>query len=151
MTPHPEDRMNDDLFRPTITAAPVAAGDPPWRPSSIVYPAFFGGPLAVAVLGVLNARRLSLGVNQQLAVAAAGLAAVAARLAMTALLGQTQARILGTVFGLLVWGVVSMTQKKAFRAYEYGNGEPASLFGPGLAAVIGCGLLENILIAVVVD
>ncbi|MFC7247572.1 hypothetical protein ACFQO7_34350 [Catellatospora aurea] len=143
--------MNDDLFRPTITAAPVAAGDPPWRPSSIVYPAFLGGPLAVAVLGVLNARRLSLGVNQQLAVAAAGLAAVAARLALTALLGQTQARILGTVFGLLVWGVVSMTQKKAFRAYEYGNGEPASLIGAGLAAVIGCGLLENILIAVVVD
>lgn len=143
--------MNDDLFQPTIGSRPVLAV-PPWRPSSIVYPAFFGGPLAVTVLGVLNARRLALGRNQQLAVAAAGLAAVVARLVVTGLLGgQTGGRVLGTLFGLAVWGVVAATQKKAFRAFEYGDREPASLFGPGLAAVIGCGLLENILIAVVVD
>ncbi|WP_155371544.1 hypothetical protein [Catellatospora vulcania] len=143
--------MNDDLFQPTIGARPVVT-ERPWRPSSLVYPAFFGGPLAVTMLGVLNARRLSLGRNQQLILAGAGLAAILARLAVTGLLGgQVGARTLGTLFGLAVWGLIAATQKKAFRAYQYGDGEPASLFGPGLAAVIGCGLLENLLIAVVVD
>ncbi|GAA2385719.1 hypothetical protein Cme02nite_72660 [Catellatospora methionotrophica] len=142
--------MNDDLFQPTIGARPVL-GTPPWRPSSIVYPAFFGGALAVTILGVLNARRLSLGRNQQLAVAAAGLAATAVRLAVTVYFGTGVGRPVGVILALAVWGLVTMTQKQAFRAYEYGDGEPASLLWPGLAAAIGCGLLENILIAVVVD
>lgn len=143
--------MNDDLFRPTITA-PAEIVVPPWRPDSIIYPAFFGGPLAATVLGLVNARRLMLGSRQLLAVAAAGVACVVARLVLTGLLdGQVAARVLAGLAGIAVWGVITATQKKTFRVYEYGDGQPASLLGPGIAAAVGCGLAENILIAVVVN
>ena len=42
--------MQDELFNPTIRARDTA-GKPPWRPDSIFYPAFFGGPIAAATLG----------------------------------------------------------------------------------------------------
>lgn len=143
--------MNDDLFRPTITARTEIVV-PPWRPDSIIYPAFFGGPLAATVLGLLNARRLALGRKQLLTVAAVGVTCIVARLVVTGLLdGQVAARVLGGLAGIAVWAVITATQKKTFRAYEYGDGEPASLVGPGIAAAVGCGLIENILIAVVVN
>jgi hypothetical protein len=41
-------------------------------------------------------------------------------------------------------------QRKPFRAYTFRDAEPASLTGPGIAAAIGGGLLEIILILVLV-
>lgn len=143
--------MNDDLFQPTIGAKPVVA-TPPWRPDSIVYPAFFGGPLAATVLGLINGRRLALGNRQLLAVLAAGVAAIIGRIVATDLLsGQVGTRILGAAAGLVAWGAVAATQKRAFRAYALGGREPAGLIGPGFAAAIGCGLLEILVITLVVS
>ncbi|NUT35859.1 MAG: hypothetical protein HOV79_22620 [Hamadaea sp.] len=140
--------MNDDLFRPTIAARPTAVGEPPWRPDSIIYPAIFGGPLAATVLGTLNARRLGLGRNVQLAVIAVGLACIVARVVATSsVTGLAGGRILGSIAGAVVWGMVILTQKKAFRAYQYGGGEPSSLVGPGIGAALGCGIVEAVLIA----
>lgn len=142
--------MTDDLFRPTIEAQPVPA-ERPWRPGSIVYPAFFGGPLAAAVLGILNGRRLALGRTALLAIAAAGAASIVGRLVLTAALHPDRVgRLLGSVAGLLVWMVVLAAQKRPFRAYELRDGEPANLVRPGLAAAIGCGLLEITVLVLVV-
>ena len=98
--------MPDELFTPTIRERPVG-GKAPWRPQSILYPAFFGGPLAAATLGVLNGRRLALPIGQVLTIGAAGLAGFAARIAITAPLEENSSvRLTGTITGVLVWLVV---------------------------------------------
>lgn len=142
--------MHDELFSPTIRDRPPP-GKPPWRPESIVYPAFFGGPIAGAVLGVLNGRRLALPTGQLLAVAGAGLAGFAARLAVGAFAdGDSGVRLSGTVAGLLVWLAVLALQRRPFRLAVLRGVDPANLIGPGLAAAVGCGLLEAALILVLV-
>ncbi|MBE1487091.1 hypothetical protein [Plantactinospora soyae] len=142
--------MQDELFRPTIQERPTP-GKPPWRPESILYPAFFGGPLAAATLGVLNGQRLGLSGRHLLTIGAAGLVGFGARLAISgATDGNSVVRLAGTVTGVLVWLVVLSFQRAPFRAYSYSGGEPASLVGPGLAAAIGFGVLEAVLILVLV-
>jgi hypothetical protein len=137
--------MEDELFRATIEDRSRSA-KPPWRPDSILYPAFFGGPVAAAVLGLINGRRLALPRLQLAAIAGAAVVAFAARLVVTASLdGGSGARLAGTGTGILVWLVVMAVQRRPFRAYSF-DGEPSSLVGPGFAAAIGCGLLEAIVI-----
>ncbi len=134
--------MHDELFRPTIHDRPPP-GRPPWRPESIIYPAFFGGPLAAATLGVLNGRRLGLRTGPLLAIAGAGLAAIVARLVVTGLIdGNSGARLAGSVSGIVVWLVILAFQRRPFRGFGFSGAEPDSLIGPGFAAAIGCGLLE---------
>lgn len=138
--------MQDELFRPTIHERPPP-GRPPWRPESILYPGFFGGPLAAATLGVLNGRRLGLRAGPLAAIAAAGVAAFAGRVVAAGLTeGNSGARLGGAVGGILVWLLVLAFQRRPFRAHVYGGGEPARMIGPGFAAAIGCGLLEAIVI-----
>lgn len=142
--------MQDELFSPTIREQP-APGKPPWRPESILYPAFFGGPLAAATLGVFNGGRLGLPGRHLLAIAGAGLAGFGARLALSAAIdGNAGVRLAGAAAGALVWLVVLALQRKPFRAYTFRGGEPASLVGPGLAAFLVGGVLEAILILVLV-
>jgi len=139
--------MTDDLFTPTIRT-PTAPATPPWRPESIVYPAFFGGALAATVLGAINAHRLSLGRGPVLAIVAAGLVLFAGRVAFAATIGGNTGRIGGIVAGLLTWGVVNAVQRKPFRAYLQNDWQPASLVGPGILAAIGSLIVEVIVIAV---
>jgi hypothetical protein len=142
--------MQDELFSPTIREQP-APGKPPWRPESILYPAFFGGPMAAAALGVLNGGRLALPGRHLAAIGAAGLAGFGARLAIAAAVdGNAPVRFGAMIAGILVSLVVLAFQRKPFRAYTYGGGEPASLVGPGIAAAVGFGVLEAVLILVLV-
>ncbi|MBM0225359.1 MULTISPECIES: hypothetical protein [Micromonospora] len=142
--------MADDLFTPTITPAAYAEGRPPWRPGSLVYPAVFGGALAATVLALVNARRLRLPVGAVLAIVGTGLAALVARLAITVVLldGHTSgpARLVGALSGVLVWSVANLTQKGRFRTYEMRGGQAASLVLPGIAAALGLGIVEAVLI-----
>jgi hypothetical protein len=140
--------VTDDLFTPTVRDS-QAPTEKPWNPDSIVYAAFFGGPLAGAVLGILNGRKLLLSRSHLLLIALAGVVAIAGRLVFTAWQGHAAARIGGAMAGVLVWLVVNALQRKAFRAAIHNGLEPASLVGPGIAAAIGCGLIEVILIVAV--
>lgn len=137
--------MRDELFKPTIRGR-GNAGPPPWRPDSIFYPAFFGGPIAAATLGLLNGRRLGLARGPLLAIAAAGVACFAVRVAVSTVIDDSSLRLAGSVTGLLVALVVAAVERKPFRAFAYRGGKPASLVGPGILAVLGCGLLEAVLI-----
>ncbi|GLI01906.1 hypothetical protein [Phytohabitans aurantiacus] len=142
--------MQDELFNPTIREQP-APGKPPWRPESILYPAFFGGPLAAAALGLLNGGRLALPAPHLVAIGAAGLVGFGARLAIAASVeGNAPVRYGAVIAGILVSLVVLAFQRKPFRAYTYRGGEPASLVAPGIGAAIGFGVLEAILILVLV-
>jgi hypothetical protein len=143
----------DDLFTPTITPAAYAADRrPPWRPGSLLYPAVFGGALAVTVLALVNARRLRLPTGPTLAIAGTGLAAVVARAALTVTLldGHVSGpgRLVAALSGVAVWAVANLTQKGRFRSWEMRGGTPAPLVLPGIAAALGLGLVEAIPLAV---
>lgn len=141
--------VSDELFTPTIKARPVPT-KPPWRPESIVYPAFFGGPLAATVLGLINGRRLLLGSAQLWLIAATGLACFAGRLAAAmAWDSNSVGRLGGSIAGIAVWAVVNFLQRRPMRLFLHNDGEPASLIGPGIAAAIGCGLIEVLIIVAV--
>ena len=138
--------MNDELFSPTIRdQAPPAKRT--WRPESIVYPAFFVGPLAAATLGVLNGRRLALPTRHLLAIAGAGVAGFGARVAVSSFVESgSGVRLAGTICGLLVWLAVLALQRRAFRVAVLRGVEPKSLILPGFLAAIGLGLIEGVLI-----
>jgi hypothetical protein len=138
--------MSDELFRPTVRDRP-APGPAPWRPDSILYPAFFGGALAAATLGLLNGRRLGLRAGAQVTVAGAGLVAIVLRVVVLHLLGDASSfRLLVPLAGIPVWLVVLAVQRRPFRAFTFGSGEPSRLTGPGLLAAIGCGLAETLIV-----
>ncbi|WBB64860.1 hypothetical protein [Micromonospora sp. WMMD812] len=146
--------MPDDLLTPTIAPADYQLKRKPWRPQSLLVPAILGGPTAVTVLALLNAGRLGLSRRATLTVLGAGLAALAARVAVTAtLLPEATfgpARLIGSLAGALAWVAVSVTQKTRYRAYEWRGGEPAALLLPGLAAILLLGLVDGLLIRLVV-
>lgn len=142
--------VTDDLISPTIDSG-YGVVDRPWRPTSILYPAFFGGPLAAAVLGLMNARRLALGRTVLLGVAAAGVGAVLARFVLTAALHEHGlAPILGGLTGVAVWSAVVATQRRPFQVHERRDGETASLVWPGIVAAVGGGLLEAVVLGLAV-
>jgi hypothetical protein len=144
--------VDDELFRPTIETEPATIGPPPWRPESIAYPAFFGGALTGTVLGLINGRRLGLRIGPLLCIAAAGAAALAGRaLATAAIDAGSGARLLGSLAGLAVWAVVIYFQKRPFRIYSARDREPANLVWPGIAAAVGCGIVELLLVAALVS
>ncbi len=138
--------MHDELFTPTIRDRP-RPGKPPWRPESIIYPAFFGGPLTAAALGVLNGRRLALPRAHLLGIAGAGLAAFAARVVVSAFVDSPSGvRLAGSAFGVLAWLAVLFLQRRPFRVAVLRGAAPAGLIVPGLAAVVACGLFEAVVI-----
>ena len=78
-------------------------------------------------------------------------AGFAARLVVGALAdGSSGVRLSGTIGGLLVWLAVLAFQRRPFRLAVLRGAEPANLIVPGLAAAVGCGLLEALLILVLV-
>lgn len=145
--------MADDLFRPTVTAPPTT--NPPWRVYSMIYPAFFGGALTATVLGLLNGRRLALTGRHLAAIGGAGVLVVATRFAVGIATGGrwfgVPAEFFSAAAGLLVWFVISKLQMQPFRAFELRGGDPAPLWWPGLAAVVGLGFLENLAINLAVN
>ncbi|MEU5946038.1 hypothetical protein ABZ793_10805 [Micromonospora sp. NPDC047465] len=145
--------MADDLFTPTIAPAAYEARRPPWRPHSLLFPAVFGGPTAATVLALVNGHRLGLPRRTHLAVLGVGLAGLVARLVVTLVVFDDGAdrpvRLIGALAGALVWLAASATQKRRFRAYELRGGEPASLWLPGVGAVLLFGFAEAALIVLV--
>lgn len=141
--------MPDELFTPTIHERPDLRRTP-WRPQSIFYPAFFGGALAAATLGIINGHRLRLPTSNLLLIGAAGLAALVARVVLFATIsGDTGTRVIGALAGAAVWLVVIAVQRRPFRAFEYAGHEPSRMIGAGFAAFLGCGFLEAAIIYVI--
>lgn len=142
--------VDDDLFTPTITAETYRRRRAPWRPQSLLVPAVFGGPATVTVLALVNAGRLGADRSARLAVAGAGVAAVAVRLVLTSLFATDRPVLLvGALAGAAVGVVATRTQARPFRLAELRGDEPASLWWPGLAAVVLIGSVETLLLILV--
>jgi hypothetical protein len=143
--------MPDELLRPTIGAA-VDMSVRPWRLMSQTYVAFFGGVIATTVIAFLNARRLGVRPNTRwliLAVGAAGLVLAAVLIRLPATDDSGGLRVAVRVVAVACCLVQLRLQRPMDRAFQLRGGDYGSLWGPGLAAVFGGGLLEVVLLAAV--
>jgi hypothetical protein len=142
----------DDLLQPTLAGREEAQHEtPPFRLSSQVYVAFFGGALAVGAIGAFNAALLQMPRRQIAAIAAIALALEAALIVAFGLADlENQARIASSVAGLIAFGGIFLIQRSADRVYHFHTraDEPyQSLFVPGLIAVIAARIVEAALIS----
>jgi len=118
----------------------------PWRLSSQVYVAFFGGVLAVTVISLINARRLRMPASGQAAVVgvgALGLAGVIAFAVLSSL--PAEARVVIQLISLAAWGLMFLVQRPYDRVHTMfsdrdEDDDYESLVAPGFAAVIFLGL-----------
>ena len=142
--------MPDELLRPTITAN-VDLSVRPWRLMSQAYVAFFGGVLAVTVIAFLNARRLGMDAARQRQIVAVGVVALVVSAAVVVFLTDDDAssglRIVTRVVAVVCCLVQLRIQQPMDRAFQLRGAAYKSLWGPGIAAVIGLGLVELLLLA----
>lgn len=142
----------DDLLRPSLSRDyDVREYRPLFRPESILYPAFFGGPLAGLILFGVNYSRMG---RRDLArkawIGGAVLtlvigAAIAWYLADSWSEQRTHRtppwiRFAVNALGIGIGWLVSKHQASRFEAWQSSGHAPAKLFFPGLAAVIASGL-----------
>ncbi|MBP2471749.1 hypothetical protein JOF53_000621 [Crossiella equi] len=144
--------MTDELLRPTIH---TRAGDRnPWRLGSMAYVAFFGGVLAVTTIAYLNSGKLGVPARQRRLILVLGGAALAVELVVAGLLaGLVSTSVIRLVIrAIAVLGHLaqSRAQRTQDRVFQLRGGEHAPLWKPGFAAVLGCGIPEALLVAVVV-
>lgn len=140
------------LFEPSLQGEAPAApgGSRSWHLESQFAVAFFGGGGALTTIVYLNARRLAMTSGERRAIAATGLGGWAVAIAA--------APFLGTGFGytlvvVATWAVLRRRQREADRRYHYfatGDSSYASLWGPGLAAVVGFRALEALAVYLLV-
>lgn len=146
--------MPDELLRPTI-GADVDMSVRPWRLMSQTYVAFFGGVIAVTVIAFLNARRLGVAPDKRRLILVVGaVSLVVAGVVITLLTNGDGATSSGLRVAIRVVAVACCLiqlriQRPMDRAFQLRGTDYGSLWGPGIAAVIGCGLLEAGLLAVV--
>ncbi len=143
--------MADELLRPTITAN-VDLSVRPWRLMSQAYVAFFGGVLAVTLIAFLNARRLGVDAGRQRQILAVGLVALVVSAAVVVFLTEDEAnsglRVATRVVAVVCCLVQLRIQRPMDRAFQLRGTDYKSLWGPGIAAVLGLGLVELVLLAV---
>jgi hypothetical protein len=145
--------MPDELLRPTIGAG-VDLSVRPWRLMSQTYVAFFGGVISATVIAFLNARRLGVAPDKRRLILLVGgigllLAAVVISLLTTDSTTSAGIRVAIRVVAVATCLVQLRIQRPMDRAFQLRAGEYGSLWGPGIAAVIGGGLIEAILLAIV--
>lgn len=141
---------DDELLRPTLAdrSAPVAGAGRPWRLGSQVYVAFFGGVVAVAAVAGVNARRLGMDRTALAVIAGLGLAGLTGTVVLTMAVDDLPAYGRRAV-ALAAWGGMWLLQRSRDRnfAYHARDEEPyASLWLPGLAAVVVGGLLQGLVV-----
>lgn len=142
---------DDALFTPSIRNERLP--DPaPYRVGSTFYVGFFGGPIAATIVAVANAGRLGVQPQVRRNVALVGVIGLVATLvAGGALAGQESesgltrlaVRILGIVTALVQARLLTPRER-----YWQGRGvQPSSLWALGIAAVVGGGITNAVLIA----
>jgi hypothetical protein len=134
----------DDLLQPTL-AEHQGRKYQPFRLSSQVYVAFFGGALAVGTIGFINAMFLGMPVRARAAIVTLALAAEAALVAIVAGTDTDQVRLLSIVAGLVAFGGAYLLQRSPDRVYHFHADEDEpylSLFGPGLVTCIAARIIE---------
>jgi hypothetical protein len=145
--------MPDELLRPTIGAG-VDLKVRPWRLKSQIYVAFFGGPIACTVIAFLNARRLGVDAAERRTILVAGAIALtvstAAYIFLEDLLGSEDPyamvpTIAATAIAMICSLIQQRRQRPMDRAFQLRGAEYRALWGPGIAATIGGGILDALI------
>jgi hypothetical protein len=146
---------DDELLTPTVGTT-RRSDDRPWRLGSQFWVAFFGGPAAAALVGHLNGSRLGIPERARWWIVAAGLGGlglgVAIAVAIVSFDVDVGARLANQMAGVVTYGATYKLQRSGDRVYQfYGDDEDAydSLWGPGVAIVLGAGIPSALLIAAV--
>ena len=138
-----------DLLSPSVERTVSEVGPRPWRVDSQFWVAFFGGPVAAAVIAWINLGRLrAAGRARQttVVVGAAGFAAgVAIAIAFEAFDVGAGARLATQGAGVLAFLALHRVQRSPDRVHSfYREGREEDLYGslwsPGLAAVFLLGI-----------
>jgi hypothetical protein len=143
--------VEDDLLSPSVADAETAerSTERPWKLGSQFIVAFFGGPLAAALIGYLNMKRLGVPdcMGRSFALVAVGGLALGglATLGIMAADFGSAARLGNQVAGVLMYGFTYRFQRSGDRVYQFysdSSDDDAydSLVGPGFAAVFGLGI-----------
>jgi hypothetical protein len=145
-------RGDEDVFEPSL-AGYREAEERPWRLGSQVYVAFFGGVLAVTAIAWLNARRLGLGERERLLILLVGAAGLVAALLVPIVRDEDPAdayRLTSRIIGVVAFGGLYLIQRAADRVHgAFGEDDDdayASLWGPGLAAVVIGGIIQAVIV-----
>ena len=150
------ERPNDDLFAPSLEQAKrPGEQEKPWRLSSQFWVAFFGGPLATAVIAHQNAARLALDERRRMLLIGVGVAGLVLAVVLAVVLDRFDTgagpRFANQAAGVICYGAFYKLQRPGDRVYQYYSDLPeetayASLTGPGAAAVFGLGIPSILLI-----
>ncbi len=142
----------DELLAPSLQHHPERSPSrPPWRVGSQFWVAFFGGPLAVGAIAWLNAGRLGLAPARRHAVLALSLLTfVLLMCGLAWSLGSLEPdRGRGALLrravqaaGVLLYLALAWLQRAGDRRHQAFGGAYASLWKPGLAAVLAGGLAQ---------
>jgi hypothetical protein len=139
----------DDLLQPTLTGRRVLPGaDRPWRLSSQVYVALFGGVMAIAPIAAMNAHHF-LGMPRK-PVTLIWVSAVVAEIALIAVAAIVDlgvfAQVVRPAFGLLAFAPMYLLQRSPDRVHHFHHPDPDpydSLLRPGLLVCGAAWLLEG--------
>ena len=147
----------DDLFTPTLQGATrpsLPEGARPWRLGSQFYVAFFGGPVAAALIGWRNGKRLGLTDSRLRAIAGIGIGGLLVTLLFVATVSgtDTSIRLLVAGSGVVAYLATRELQKPADARYAVGRNRDAydSLWTPGLITALACGFAHGLALAAVV-
>jgi len=138
--------MPDELLRPTIGAG-VDMSVRPWRLMLQTYIAFFGGVIASTIIATLNARRLGVDAAKRRLIVLIGVLGLAAVVAVFALLNgdddmTSGLRISTRVVAVLCCLAQLRLQRPMDRAFQLRGTDYGSLWGPGIAAIVGGAIAE---------
>jgi hypothetical protein len=145
------DDRESDLLTPSLSGwRPTVVNRPPFRLNSQFWLAFFGGPVAVTAIAVLNARRLKLPETVQRRMVVGGILVLLLEFAVAwaVIVGfgldpdrGARARLLPrwsfSLINLLWAAMLVRWQTPGARWHEsFGGGEYASMWGPGFIAAL---------------
>lgn len=137
-----------DLLTPTLTGHQPrdysgTQERPPWRAGSLVYGAILGGPLALLVLGPIDARRLRAPAGTGAKIAALALVCLLAGVTAAHLIGGEASNLVLGAFGLAAFGGAWLMLRSAerVRSVYSPSGDEALDFESVLAATVGAVLV----------
>lgn len=146
-----------ELLRPTLAnAADAGSGSRPWRVDSQIWVALFGGALAPTAIAYLNGRRLGNDPGKQRLMLVVGALGLALAVVVNYLLGLRENAVppflANQVVGVITWVGLYRLQRTADRVYDaYGSGERESLLAPGIAAAVGLGIVQIVVVAMIIS
>lgn len=148
--------MSDDLFQPSVAEAGRDPDAPrPWHVNSQFWVAFFGGVVSLTLISWLNSVRLGmpdrdrtkLAVSGVLAFAAATAVAVGLLLSPEVDVAPRTLRIVFRGVAVVLYFYHAAVQRPADRRHAYlSDDEYASLWGPGLLAVVVGSVIQLVLV-----